>query len=348
MISQKELLEIIALPMLIYDYVNKFKLKPDETIERYLTNTRHNISSLTEARQEVLTNMQSYAPHGKVIEFINDSETDLQTAITLSETKKTISIIFRGSESRSDWFYDFQILKKNLHDNVYVHTGFWKQLHINKNYEKILGRLTELMETHPNYKIIVTGHSLGAALATLCGYELSKLLPNQITVVSFASPRVGNLGFREDFDAQENLLHYRVTNNHDVITATPMIYYKHCGTNVHITPEKYEINENYSYDSWWKFSLWNCYSVKDHDIDLYYTTLKKHSWGNDTVEESTESTESTEPIDSEETIDSDENIQLEIDDTDSDVKTNTVVDVDYEADSDSDDSDDSSDDDLIE
>lgn len=327
MISQKEILEIIALPMLIYDYVNKFKLKPNETIEEFLNSTRHGIPSLTVARQEVLANMQSYAPHGKIVEFINDPETDLQAAITLSETKKTITVVFRGSESRSDWFYDFQILKKKLKDNVYVHTGFWKQLHINNNYEKILGHLTELMETHPNYKIIVTGHSLGAALATLCGYELSKVLPNEITVVSFASPRVGNLGFREDFDEQKNLTHYRVTNNHDVITATPMVYYKHCGTNIHITPKKYEINENYSYNTWWKFSLWNCYSVKDHDIDLYYTTLKKHSWGNDSVEESAESEE----------IKDDENIHLEIDDADS--HEETITDRDYEADSDSSESD---------
>ena len=44
--------------------------------------------------------------HGKIVEFINDPETDLQAAITLSETKKTITVVFRGSESRSDWFYD--------------------------------------------------------------------------------------------------------------------------------------------------------------------------------------------------------------------------------------------------
>ena len=62
MISQKEILEIIALPMLIYDYVNKFKLKPNETIEEFLNSTRHGIPSLTVARQEVLANMQSYAP----------------------------------------------------------------------------------------------------------------------------------------------------------------------------------------------------------------------------------------------------------------------------------------------
>ena len=34
---------------------------------------------------------------------------------------------------------------------------------------------------------------------------------------------------------------------------------------------------NYSY-SWWDVSLFKCYSIKDHDCDLYYERLSKNQW----------------------------------------------------------------------
>ena len=280
MITHSQVLEIVALPMLVYDYSKSFKLDKNQTIEGFLGSTTDVLEKLSPARQEVLKNIKDYAPHGKVIEFISDEDTDLQVAITVSEKTKRISIVFRGSESKSDWYYDLQVFKRKLHDDVYVHKGFWNQLHINNNYEKIKQKVDELLskEENKDYEVIVTGHSLGAALSTLFGYEYSKEIPQKVTVVSFASPRVGDGGWRDAFDAQDNLTHYRVSNNRDVVTAAPMFWYKHVGVNIHLSKSKTEIFENYSYNTWWKYSLFNCFSVGDHDIDLYYQNLKKNPW----------------------------------------------------------------------
>ena len=68
------------------------------------------------------------------------------------------------------------ISKKHLKDNIYVHSGFYSQLHINNNFEKITEHVKQLLEEYPEYNLYITGHSLGAALATLYGYELSKIL----------------------------------------------------------------------------------------------------------------------------------------------------------------------------
>ena len=280
MISHSQVLEIVALPMLVYDYSKSFKLDNNQTIEGFLGSTIDVLEKLSPARQEVLKNIKEYAPYGKVIEFISDEDTDLQVAITISEKMKRISIVFRGSESKADWYYDLQIFKRQLHDDVYVHKGFWNQLHINDNYEKIKKKVDELLaiEENKDFEIIITGHSLGAALSTLFGYEYSREIPQKVTVVSFASPRVGDGGWRNAFDAQENLTHYRVSNNRDVVTAAPMFWYKHVGINIHLSESKSEIFKNYSYNNWWKYSLFNCFSISDHDIDLYYQNLKKNPW----------------------------------------------------------------------
>ena len=278
MISHKNCQELIGLTMLIYDYVKKFKLNQSETIETFVSSqTDEELGEYTEARQEVLNSMKSYAPHGTVEYFIDDKVTDLQVGITKSETNKRICVVFRGSESRSDWYYDLMISKRNLNKDIYVHSGFYSQLHINNNFEKITEHVKTLIEEYPEYSLYITGHSLGAALATLYGYELSKLLKHNIIVVSFASPRVGNKGFKLDFNSQENLSHYRITNNRDIITASPMFRYHHVGKNICLYDNAFDIFNDYDY-SWWKYSLFNCWSVSDHNIDLYYERLKKIKW----------------------------------------------------------------------
>ena len=278
MISHKNCQELIGLTMLIYDYVKKFKLNQSETIETFVSSqTDEELGEYTEARQEVLNSMKSYAPHGTVEYFIDDKVTDLQVGITKSETNKRICVVFRGSESRSDWYYDLMISKRKLNNDIYVHSGFYSQLHINNNFEKITEHVKTLIEEYPEYSLYITGHSLGAALATLYGYELSKLLNHNIVVVSFASPRVGNKGFKLDFNSQENLSHYRITNNRDIITASPMFRYHHVGRNICLYDNAFDIFNDYDY-SWWKYSLFNCWSVGDHNIDLYYERLKKIKW----------------------------------------------------------------------
>ena len=55
------------------------------------------------------------------------------------------------------------------------------------------------------------------------------------------------------------------------------IAFKHVGKNIAICEDKCELFENYEY-GWWKYSLFNCYSPSDHDVDLYYKRLCKHIW----------------------------------------------------------------------
>ena len=225
----------------------------------------------------IIEKLAKSSPYGRVHKFFNNKNTDLQVGITISETNKRICIVFRGSESLYDWYYDLSFLKKHLHDNVYVHGGFYKQLHNDDMYLNITNEVIELLNKYPNYDIYITGHSLGAALSTLYGYELSTQLSNKITVVSFASPRVGNGSFKIAFDKRENLIHYRISNKHDIVTALPNINFTHVGINITLTDNKYKIFYNYDYP-WYYFTIFTCWSIREHSVSLYLERLLRYKW----------------------------------------------------------------------
>lgn len=76
-----------------------------------------------------------------------------------------------------------------------VHHGFYSA-YVTSFKDVLSARVTELHRLHPDYKVYVTGHSLGAAMATLSAADLSVVSQIPIEgVYTFGSPRVGNLAF---------------------------------------------------------------------------------------------------------------------------------------------------------
>ena len=86
-----------------------------------------------------------------------------------------------------------------------VHQGFKDALE--EIWPDLFAHLTKLDREGIN--IWVTGHSLGAALATLCGARYGKVRG----VYSFGSPKVGDEEFRRHLDVSI----YRVVNNDDIV-----------------------------------------------------------------------------------------------------------------------------------
>ncbi|XP_065859270.1 phospholipase A(1) DAD1, chloroplastic-like [Euphorbia lathyris] len=68
----------------------------------------------------------------------------------------------------------------------------------------------------------VTGHSLGAALATLTAHDIKSSFSNEsmVTVMSFGGPRVGNKSFRCQLDNGGTRI-LRIVNSDDLITKVP-------------------------------------------------------------------------------------------------------------------------------
>lgn len=253
-------LQLIRLPMLIYDYHKSFDYKSVDEISNDTT---------------TLLNISNYAPNGEVKLFIDDKESGLQAGITNSAKQKRICVVFRGSEERLDWYHNFLVRKRKIGEgNIRVHSGFYKQLHENGNYERITDVLQREIAQHPSYDIYVLGHSLGGGLSTLFGYLFAiEATSKTINVVSFASPRVGNKSFKKVFEGQPNLHHFRFTNKRDMVPAIPMMRYHHVGYHIHMDGKLFRKGTgNTLFKSW---------SIKDHDMNSYYDSLKKgRGWRN--------------------------------------------------------------------
>lgn len=70
--------------------------------------------------------------------------------------------------------------------------------------------------------LTITGHSLGAALATLAAYDIKTTFKRAplVTVISFGGPRVGNRSFRCHLERQGTKV-LRIVNSDDLITKVP-------------------------------------------------------------------------------------------------------------------------------
>ena len=130
-------------------------------------------------------------------------------------------VCFRGTEV-SEWQdlaadAEFILAPDQDSDNgAKVHRGFLRSLDtIWEEIENALG----------DGKVWFTGHSLGAALATLAADRH----PGDHPLYTFGSPRVGDKKFRQQFRANA----YRFVNNNDVVTVVPpgapISPYRHIG-----------------------------------------------------------------------------------------------------------------------
>ena len=164
-------------------------------------------------------------------EIITDKATD--TECFIRKSGKDILIIFRGTDSKINWTNNFIFCKKeipysNKDTKIRVHSGFLK------GYKAVRAILHAKIPLD-SCRIRITGHSLGAALATLCAVDLQYNFKNaDIEVFLFGSPRVGNTAFAKSYNKRV-FKTLRVTNGNDIVTKLPpkLFGYRHIGINIH-------------------------------------------------------------------------------------------------------------------
>jgi triacylglycerol lipase len=133
------------------------------------------------------------------------------------ESKKSVIIAFRGTDSNPDWIVDAEVSQVPFpytKETFFVHEGF------SSIYQSCRDDIIDTLEQIPlKKKVYVTGHSLGAAIATLCAFDLSEHGFN-VSLYNFASPRVGDPEFTKAFEqsVQES---YRFVNIYDIVPLLP-------------------------------------------------------------------------------------------------------------------------------
>ena len=213
------------------------------------------------------------------VRFIDRQETQCFVA---GDDEKII-ISFRGTEPKKiqDLMSDIK-LRLVAHPLGKVHRGFLAA--IDYAWADTIKAIQEFQTN--DQTVWFTGHSLGAALATLGVAKMYDINQPVHGLYTFGQPRTGDSKFAENFDLKYKSSSFRFVNNNDIVTrvAPSALGYKHIGTFLYIDAAKILHHDI----RWWnqfkdriKGSIEDLGKpgidgIKDHDMGLYLKGIEKN------------------------------------------------------------------------
>lgn len=176
-----------------------------------------------------------------------------------SSTKKISLIAFTATWYLSQWKDDLNyqqvpaLVLNHYQKGVNLHGGFYG---IYKNIRDVLWSTWNSFQDKSN-QLIITGHSLGGALSTICAFDFSVINPKNrnenkpsLWHYSFGAPLQGTPLYASIFN-QNIVSSWRIANTADIVTQVPPPIIKdnifeHCG----IPDHSFSFNRNL--DSYYK------------------------------------------------------------------------------------------------
>lgn len=160
----------------------------------------------------------------------------------VDHSNQLLVLSFRGSHTLSNWIANLDFAQtdaSSLCSGCEAHAGFFKSWGTVAN--TLTAKIASAVATYPSYKLVLTGHSLGGALAAIggtalrnAGYTLDLVSssgwkrPVQKVLAmilmynfqyTFGQPRVGNTALADYMTNQGSL--YRVTHTNDIVPKLP-------------------------------------------------------------------------------------------------------------------------------
>lgn len=165
-----------------------------------------------------------------------------------------IVVSFRGTANIEDWMKDFDYSQTTYpYADAYgvdtttecIHSGFydsWGEL----GTDGLTTTLSELFSKYSGSDVLVTGHSLGGAIAQIAALDF-KLSPvyqqysiGAVNVITFGSPRWARDDLASVYD-QVIDSNWRLTNEKDIVPTVPYTYlsngFSHTATEIHYTAD---------------------------------------------------------------------------------------------------------------
>ncbi|XP_022769657.1 phospholipase A(1) DAD1, chloroplastic-like [Durio zibethinus] len=153
--------------------------------------------------------------------------------------RRDVVIAFRGTATCLEWLENLRATLTSLPNEVanvglkgsgaMVESGFLSLYtsgtatcpSLQNMVREEVGRVLKMYGDEP-LSLTITGHSLGAALATLAAHDINSNFSNapMVTVISFGGPRVGNQSFRQQLEKRGTKI-LRIVNSDDLITKVP-------------------------------------------------------------------------------------------------------------------------------
>ena len=153
------------------------------------------------------------------------SEFSTEVMILKSDLDETYAskpiIVFRGSEDFNDALVNVQIEREqsrfvNAPDDVFIHRGFQDALFEFNVTEQIEEQVMQMIDEEG--EIILSGHSLGGALAHILAVYFADKYPNmKVTMINVGAPRLGNKAFKTWSEELPNLAVWRYVYRKDVV-----------------------------------------------------------------------------------------------------------------------------------
>jgi len=144
----------------------------------------------------------------------------------MAASTDVLLVCFRGTESITDWLSNLKVTPKVVNGlGSQVHAGFWDQ------FEALRARLESLMAPHRQLPLLVTGHSLGGAIAALAAATWAPSRPLK-ALYTYGQPAVARGSALDHLaDALAGRYH-RLVNDSDIVPRVPPGY-RHAGHLLH-------------------------------------------------------------------------------------------------------------------
>jgi hypothetical protein len=211
---------------------------------------------------------------------------EIRYIVLTDDSTKSHYVSIRGTCNSHNAMQDINFFKdKSKRLGIYLHTGFHRTAEIIA--DDLLSRLKE------DYKVCVTGHSLGGAIAVIVSWYLDHANFNVKECITFGQPKVtdshGNRAMRDKIKLT------RVVNETDVVPLVPPAgthrhRYAHIGTMIKLLDDgKYcHLQEpdslNFGVNSFWLFAARESFSfyeigkeLPDHYMTHYIDNMIKCS-----------------------------------------------------------------------
>lgn len=192
--------------------------------------------------------------------------------VLVAKDRNDLWFAFRGTEPSklNDVMADLHIIKNTAMAGGRVHGGFQKE--VNDLWMDILAELEHNDQLKVRKDVYMTGHSLGAAMATI---SATRYKPTEL--FTFGSPRVGGSRFVKNIKCT----HYRFMNNNDIVCRIPPAWlgFKHHGEMIYFN----RFGDKADKPTWGDmfYGIWNSWKrfkffdgVVDHGMPNYVKAIR--------------------------------------------------------------------------
>lgn len=193
--------------------------------------------------------------------------------VLVAKDRNDLWFAFRGTEPSklNDVMADLKVIKNTAKAGGKVHGGFQEE--VNDLWMDIVKELEHNDQLKIRKDVYMTGHSLGAAMATI---SATRYQPEEL--FTFGSPRVGGKHFVKNIKCD----HYRFMNNNDIVCRIPpawlgfrhhgeMIYFNRFGEKG-VKPTWADMLYGIL-NSWKRFKFFD--GVVDHGMPHYVKAIKR-------------------------------------------------------------------------